>query len=47
MGEVILPHLAETLQGEIIDASCETWNRLVALPETITSIGIRKWAHIG
>ncbi len=31
----------------IIDAGCEAWNKLIALPETITSIGMRKWAHIG
>jgi DDE superfamily endonuclease len=32
---------------DIIDASCQAWNRLVALPETITSIGMREWAHTG
>lgn len=32
---------------EIIAAACEAWNRLVAIPETITSIGLRDWAHIG
>ena len=31
----------------IVDAGCEAWNKLVAQPETITSIGMRKWAHIG
>ena len=31
----------------IIDAGCEAWNKLIAQPETITSIGMRKWAHIG
>lgn len=25
---------------EIIEASCEAWNRLIARPQTITSIGI-------
>jgi hypothetical protein len=30
---------------EIIKASCEAWNKLVALPETIISIGMRDWAH--
>jgi hypothetical protein len=34
-------------QDEIIDASCGAWNRLVALPDTITSIGMRQWAPIG
>lgn len=32
---------------EIIDAACDAWNRLVKQPETITSIGMRDWAHIG
>ena len=31
----------------IIDAACEAWRKLIALPETITSIGMRDWAHIG
>ena len=31
----------------IVDAGCEAWNKLIAQPETITSIGMRKWAHIG
>ena len=26
---------------EIIDAACDAWNRLIALPATITSIGMR------
>lgn len=30
----------------ILDAGCDAWNRLIDEPETITSIGIRKWAHI-
>ena len=32
---------------EIIAAACEAWNRLAALPGTITSIGMRDWAHTG
>jgi putative transposase len=31
----------------IIDAACEAWRKLIAQPETITSIGLRDWAHIG
>ncbi len=27
----------------ILDAACQAWNKLTAQPETITSIGIRKW----
>ena len=30
----------------IIDAACDAWKKLIALPKTITSIGMRKWAHI-
>ena len=31
----------------IIEAICDAWQRLIAKPETITSIGMRQWAHIG
>jgi hypothetical protein len=31
----------------IIDAACEAWRKLLAQPETITSIGMREWAHVG
>jgi transposase len=31
----------------IIDATCEAWNKLIALPDTISSIGTRPWAHVG
>ena len=31
----------------IIDAACAARRRLIAQPERITSIGMRKWAHIG
>ena len=30
---------------DILDAGCDAWNRLIAQPETITSIGLRDWAH--
>ena len=30
---------------EIIDAGCEAWNKLIAQPEIIKSIGMREWAH--
>jgi hypothetical protein len=33
--------------NDIIDAACEAWNRLIAAPETITTIGLRKWALNG
>ena len=32
---------------DIVEAICDAWNRLIALPETITSIGLRDWAHNG
>ena len=31
----------------IVDAACEAWTRLIAQPQTITSIGMRAWAHTG
>lgn len=31
----------------IIDAACEAWQKLLAAPQTITSIGMREWAHVG
>ena len=32
---------------QIVVAACEAWNRLLAQPDTITSIGLRDWAHVG
>ena len=31
----------------IVDAACEAWRKLLAVPDTITSIGMRDWAHAG
>jgi len=31
---------------DILDVVCDAWNKLIALPETITSIANRKWADI-
>lgn len=31
----------------ILEAGCDAWNRLIAQPQTIRSIGTRKWAHVG
>jgi hypothetical protein len=31
----------------ILDAACDAWRRLIAQPETTTSIGLRDRAHIG
>jgi transposase len=33
--------------GDIIDAACEAWNKLTAMPAVIQSIGMREWAHNG
>ena len=30
----------------ILEAGCDAWNKLIAQPATITSIGSRKWANI-
>jgi transposase len=32
---------------DIIEAACHAWMKLIARPETINSIGIRGWAHVG
>ena len=32
---------------EIIEAACDAWQKLIAKPETISSIGMRQWAHVG
>jgi hypothetical protein len=32
---------------DIIDAACEAWNKLIAKPDVIRSIGTRDWAHVG
>jgi hypothetical protein len=31
----------------IVDAACAAWRKLIDQPETITSIGMRDWAHVG
>ena len=31
----------------IIEAACDAWHKLIAEPDTITSIGMRQWAHVG
>ena len=31
----------------IVEAGCDAWNKLMAEPVTIHSIGMRQWAHIG
>lgn len=32
---------------DIIDAACDAWQSLIGRQETITSIGMREWAHTG
>jgi len=32
---------------EIVAAGCQAWIKLTPQPETISSIGMRKWAHNG
>jgi hypothetical protein len=32
---------------EIVEAGCQAWNKLTQQPKTISSIGMRKWAHNG
>ena len=32
---------------DIIEAACEAWQKLIAQPDTITSIGSRNWALTG
>ncbi|BAK82550.1 transposase [Komagataeibacter medellinensis NBRC 3288] len=42
--------LANTVFNDIdhiINVACNAWNNLVALPKTIRSISLRKWAHKG
>jgi transposase len=31
----------------IVDAACDAWRKLIAQPDRITSIGMRKWANVG
>lgn len=42
-----LPNRVFETYEDISDASCNAWNRLVALPQTIKSIGMRECAHLG
>ena len=41
----LLNRVLETYDA-IIGAACEAWRKLVAQPKTITSIGMRDWAHV-
>jgi hypothetical protein len=41
-----LSNLVFETYDDIIGAACDAWRKLIAQPETITSIGMREWAHI-
>jgi DDE superfamily endonuclease len=32
---------------DIVGAACDAWRNLINQPATITSIGLRDWAHVG
>ncbi len=42
-----LSNLVFETYDDILDAGCTARNKLIESPETITSIGMRKWAHSG
>ena len=42
-----LSNLVFDTYDEIIAAACDAWRNIEADPERITSIGMKKWAHIG
>jgi len=33
--------------ADILNAGCNAWNKLIAQPDTIRTIGNRMWAHVG
>ena len=37
----------EAYDDNFVAAACDAWNRLIAKPHTITSIGMRQWANTG
>lgn len=40
-----LPNKAFEFHDDIVNLSCETWNKLIEQPYKIMSIGRRQWAH--
>jgi putative transposase len=40
------PRVFDTYE-DVVDAACEAWRKLIAQPQTITSIGTRQWALTG
>ena len=41
-----LSNRVSTPYEEIIEAACEAWRKLIAEPDRITSIGMRRWDHV-
>ena len=37
----------EAIVEATCEATCEAWNKLISQPQTITSIDMRDWAHVG
>jgi len=37
----------EAIVEATCEATCEAWNKLISQPQTITSIGMRDWVHVG
>ena len=37
----------EAIVEAIVEATSDAWNKLISQPQTITSIGMREWAHVG
>ena len=42
---VLVPNLIFDSYDHILSVCRDAWNKLVALPETIRSVGSRAWAH--
>jgi transposase len=40
------PRVFDTYE-DVVDAACDAWRKLIAQPDTITSIGSREWAITG
>jgi len=40
-----LSNLVFETYEDIVDHCCKAWNKLVSMPDTITSIGTRDWAQ--
>jgi len=47
MRQTWLANRVSDTYDDILDAGRSAWNKLIELPETITSIGSRSWAQIG